>query len=361
MTHNSVPGTRSGWKMRGEPMEKLKQMPIWVCCKIVDVNGRKTKIPCAAGGGSTGTSKDYAHTWLTYDEAMEAMKHHGYAGVGFIIPKGVFFIDKDHIDPNDPLVQMLREKEAQPVQQELIDEVIDEDDPRIEDIIAALRWDKNAPKFIRLFDNGDITGYGSQSEADAALCAIIAFRAGPNPALIDAIFRKSELYRDGAYRLMSRTMMLGVIKQFIIDYDENLVKTRVLNEVYDLLLTDNFFVSEEDLNSDEDVINFQNGLLRLSDMTLLPHTPDQLSTIQLPCDWPPAPSETPVYDRYMQTLTQGNKEHIRLLEEFAGVCLSNIKGWRMAVRSGTARMNTVARSGAATISTRVIRSARRRM
>ena len=49
MTHNSVPRTRSGWKMRGEPMEKLKQMPIWVCCKIVDVNGRKTKIPCAAG------------------------------------------------------------------------------------------------------------------------------------------------------------------------------------------------------------------------------------------------------------------------------------------------------------------------
>lgn len=58
---------------------------------------------------------------------------------------------------------------------------------------------------------------------------------------------------------MSRTMMLGVIKQFIIDYDENLVKTRTLNEVYDLLLTDNFFVSVEDLNSDEDIINFQNG------------------------------------------------------------------------------------------------------
>ena len=59
-------------------MEKLKQMPIWVCCKIVDVNGRKTKIPCAAGGGSTGTSKEYAHTWVTYDEAMEVMKRHGY-------------------------------------------------------------------------------------------------------------------------------------------------------------------------------------------------------------------------------------------------------------------------------------------
>ena len=88
-------------------MEQLKQRPIWVCCKIDEVNGRKTKIPCAAKGGATGTSKEYAHTWVTYDEAVAAMKKHGYAGVGFIIPKGVFFIDKDHIDPNDPVVQRL--------------------------------------------------------------------------------------------------------------------------------------------------------------------------------------------------------------------------------------------------------------
>ena len=41
-------------------MEQLKQRPIWVCCKIAEVNGRKTKIPCAAKGGATG--KEYAHT-----------------------------------------------------------------------------------------------------------------------------------------------------------------------------------------------------------------------------------------------------------------------------------------------------------
>ena len=240
--------------------------------------------------------------------------------------------------------QMLRHKQTQPVT-ETKEEAVCEDDPRIAEIIESLRWDKNAPKFVRLFDEGDITGYASRSEADAALCAIIAFRAGPNPALIDAIFRRSALYRedkwertdyrtntiacgiearrgvyhhslrekpsfitinpqngaesvsatrlaqhirenlkyifvqghamssarcyvyqDGAYRFMSRMMMLGVIKQYIVAYDEHLVKTRTLNEVYDLLLTDNFFVSEEDLNADEDIINFQNGLLRLSDI-----------------------------------------------------------------------------------------------
>lgn len=273
---------------------------------------------------------------------------------------------------------------------------------------SSLRWDRNAPKFVRLFDEGDIIGYGSQSEADAALCAIIAFRAGPNPALIDTIFRQSALYRDdkwerddyraktiecgiaarrgvyhhslqekppfvtmnpqtgaesvsptrlaqyvrehlqyifvqdhamssarcyvyqdGAYRLMSKVMVQGVIKQFIIDYNEHLVKTRTLNEVYDLLLTDNLFVSEEELNADEDIINFQNGLLRLSDMTLMPHSPEVLSTIQLPCNWPTEPVATPVYDRYMNMLTGGDEGYAKLLEEFSGVCLSNIKGWRM--------------------------------
>jgi hypothetical protein len=74
------------------------------------VNGRKTKIPCAAKGGATGTNKEYAHTWVTYNEAMEAAKRYGYAGVGFIIPEGVFFVDKDHIDPSDPIVQMLLKK-----------------------------------------------------------------------------------------------------------------------------------------------------------------------------------------------------------------------------------------------------------
>ena len=296
-------------------------------------------------------------------------------------------------------------KEEKPI--ELIEEVVLEDDPRIEEIVSALRWDKNAPKFVRLFDEGDLTGYGSHSEADLALCAIIAFRAGPNPALIDAIFRHSALYRDdkwermdyrantiasaikarrgvyhhslkvrppfvvvnpikgtesvystklaqfirenlqyifvqdhamnaarcyvyqdGVYRLMSRIMMQGVIKQFITDYNEHLVKTRQLNEVYDLLLTDNSFISENLLNDDEGIINFQNGLLRLSDMTLQPHSPDVLSTIQLPCDWPCEPKETPVYDRYIRMLTGGDAGYIRLLEEFSGVCLSNIKGWR---------------------------------
>ena len=475
-------------------MNQIKQMRRWICWNLKTVNGRKTKVPCAASGGATGTNEKYAHTWVTFDEAASAMQLHGHTGVGFVIPEGVFFVDKDGTDLNATEVEYLREKfqtyaevsfsgnglhfygycdmkcipmengrlakqyytknpnnglevyiggltnrfaaftgneiqdmpvvdctdallafldekmlrnRATALKTENTEDTVAEDDPRIFEIVCGLRSDRNGAKFYQLFDEGDTTGYGSHSEADAALCAIIAFRAGPNPALIDAIFRKSALYRadkwerddyragtiacgieacrgvyhhsvktrpefvmvnpqngtesvsatrlakfirenlryifvqdhamsvprcyvyrDGAYRLMSRTMMLGVIKQYIIDYDEHLVKTRTLNEVYELLLTDNFFVAEEDLNADEDVINFQNGLLRLSDMTLLPHSPEVLSTIQLPCCWPENPVDTPVYDRYMRMLTGGDRESIQLLEEFSGVCLSNIRGWR---------------------------------
>ena len=477
-------------------MKSIKEMKRWFCWNAGEKNGRVTKIPCAPDGGTTGTNEKYARTWVTFDEATAALRLHGHTGVGFVIPEGVFFLDKDHAGPDDPAVQdmlvqfstyaersfsgngvhiygkcdlsrlpvrdgkldrryyvknphngleeyiggltnrfaaftgdivqdmpladctdallalleekMLRRGSTPTPPPVSAEEAVSGDDPRIGEIIEALRHDRNGQKFIRLFDEGDITGYGSQSEADAALCAMIAFRAGPSPSMIDAVFRRSALYRedkwertdyrestiscaiearrgvyhyslkekppfiaihprtgaecvsatrlaqfirehlryvfvqdhamngarcyvyrDGAYRLMSRTMMMGVIKQYIIDYDEHLVKTHTLSEVYELLLTDNCFILEEELNADEEIINFRNGPLRLTDMKLLPHSPDVYTTIQIPCDWPGKPLPTPSYDRYMRMLTGGDGGYIRLLEEFSGVCLSNIRGWRM--------------------------------
>jgi primase-polymerase (primpol)-like protein len=43
------------------------------------------------------------------------------------------------------------------------------------DIIATARRAKNGDKFISLFDEGDTSNYGSHSEADKALCNILAF------------------------------------------------------------------------------------------------------------------------------------------------------------------------------------------
>ena len=69
-------------------------------------------------------------------------------------------------------------------------------DRAVFDIVCDLRKQKNGDKFIRLYDKGDFSEYGSQSEADAALCALIAFRTGADPDAIDEVFRSSALYRN---------------------------------------------------------------------------------------------------------------------------------------------------------------------
>ena len=88
-------------------MDTLKQMRQWICWNARQKDGRTTKVPCAPGGGATGTNMKYAHTWVTYDEAMAAAQLHGHTGVGFVIPEGWFFLDVDHRDIADPLVQTL--------------------------------------------------------------------------------------------------------------------------------------------------------------------------------------------------------------------------------------------------------------
>ena len=70
-----------------------------------------------------------------------------------------------------------------------------EDD--IPTVIADLHKQANAAKFKALYEQGRIEEKSSHSEADASLCSMIAFRVGPNsPEIIDAIFRRSALYRD---------------------------------------------------------------------------------------------------------------------------------------------------------------------
>ncbi len=62
------------------------------------------------------------------------------------------------------------------------------------EIIKKAREAKNGPKFSKLWQ-GDWSDYPSQSEADQALCSMLAFWV-PEPTRIDSLFRLSGLYRD---------------------------------------------------------------------------------------------------------------------------------------------------------------------
>ena len=66
------------------------------------------------------------------------------------------------------------------------------------EVINAASRSANGEKFKALFHGEweEVGEYGSQSEADMALCAMLAFFTGPNPDQLDRLFRQSGLYRD---------------------------------------------------------------------------------------------------------------------------------------------------------------------
>lgn len=64
-----------------------------------------------------------------------------------------------------------------------------------DEVFAKASNATNNEKFLKLW-NGDHSAYGSQSEADVALCSIIGFYCNGNYDQIDRLFRKSGLYRE---------------------------------------------------------------------------------------------------------------------------------------------------------------------
>ncbi len=137
------------------------------------------------------------------------------------------------------------------------------------------------------------------------------------------------LYESGCYRLYADEMIKGIIKSYIEAFDSNLLKMRDVNEVFQQLVTDLNFIRSDQLNSNEHIINFQNGLLDIRTLDLSEHDPSVVSTIQIPCDWKGQEQSTPVFDAFMDRLLGGKKAEKSVLMEFMGICISNIKGWRM--------------------------------
>jgi putative DNA primase/helicase len=82
---------------------------------------------------------------------------------------------------------------------------------------------KNGAKFTALWE-GDVSGYPSESEADLALCSMLAFWTGGDPDRIDRLFRQSGLYREKWHREDYRDM---TISQAIENTTEFYKKNRI--------------------------------------------------------------------------------------------------------------------------------------
>lgn len=140
------------------------------------------------------------------------------------------------------------------------------------------------------------------------------------------------LYKNGVYVLQSEDDFKGLIKAHI---PRELYKSRDVKEIYEDLKTDlsggrhNVDICE--LNSDEDIINFTNGIYHISSGELTPHDPECLSTIQIPCEFKPTEKCYNVgeWDKFIKYHLGGDREQIRLIHEFMGVAISNVNASRM--------------------------------
>jgi len=98
-----------------------------------------------------------------------------------------------------------------------------------EEILEVIAQSKDADKFNQLFNGEWKDNYGSQSEADLALCGKLAFWTARDPALMDSIFRKSKLFRekwDTKHYADGRTYGQGVIDEAINGCDEVFTSAR---------------------------------------------------------------------------------------------------------------------------------------
>lgn len=138
-------------------------------------------------------------------------------------------------------------------------------------------------------------------------------------------------YKNGVYSVISPEVLKGYIKKHITDFNPAILAMRHVNEVYGILTAydEEELIEADRINADENIINFKNGLLYLDTMELKPHSPRVYSTIQIPCNWSGAAGSSPVFDKFMDEFTTGSEEHKRFLLQFMGVCLSNVRGFRM--------------------------------
>jgi hypothetical protein len=102
-----------------------------------------------------------------------------------------------------------------------------------EELLEKAWLSGNGHKFTKLFDKGNFKDYKSQSEADLALCAMLAFWTGRDADRIARLFRHSSLWREKWERHDYRANTISkAIEQCAAIYGEAFeVSEEVLNKL----------------------------------------------------------------------------------------------------------------------------------
>ena len=135
-------------------------------------------------------------------------------------------------------------------------------------------------------------------------------------------------YEHGVYIPINDEFIKDKLRERIKPFGVTLCKKSYIEEAFYHLTIDPAFCNNEELNPDENIINFKNGLLHLDTMQLTAHTPEYLSTIQIPCNYNSelSLSDAPTFDRFITHLANNDKDSKQTLLEYIGAAISNVIG-----------------------------------
>lgn len=135
------------------------------------------------------------------------------------------------------------------------------------------------------------------------------------------------LYFDGRYNKLSDNACKLFIKNHL---PEQYRHPKHWEQVMKELNTDAPDISMNELDGDEAIINFKNGLYNISTRELMPHSPDIYSSVQLPCnnDTSLTLRDAPIFSRFLNDITSGDDDLKILIMQYIGAIVSNVNGYR---------------------------------
>ena len=168
-----------------------------------------------------------------------------------------------------------------------------------------------------------------------AMNKVMTFKFVKNDFNIDE--RKIYIYQNGFYSVVGDNEIISFIISVLnlqgcgskssLRESIDLFNRWKIQNCYDYLIMD------YDLDADENLVNFQNGMLNLETGELLPHSPKYLSSIQIPCNWDTSKdsSEPIIFMKYLKKLTDGlpdQEQIISMILQYCGACIANVPVYR---------------------------------
>jgi P4 family phage/plasmid primase-like protien len=130
-------------------------------------------------------------------------------------------------------------------------------------------------------------------------------------------------YKDGVYVPMQADEIRSIFLRQMLE--DGLTNYRKVSAVNDKLAC---FKSIEgrtfrhtDENPDRNLLNFANGLLNIETYEMLPHTPEYLSTSQIPIFYN-KDAKAPRWEKFLDEIMDGDHGQVKLLQQIAGYCLT---------------------------------------